>query len=49
METAQEYRKYAEQCRRLAQQLEARRHRAILQEMSKVWLRLALEAEQKAR
>jgi hypothetical protein len=47
IETPSDYRTFAEECRRLAARAEDQQHKAILQEMSEVWLRLALEAEQK--
>lgn len=47
METPQDYRKFAEECRRLARRAEDAQHKAILEEMAEVWLRLAAEAEQK--
>jgi len=45
--TSQEYRKFAEECRCLAKRAENEEHKAILQQMADVWLRLAAEAEQK--
>jgi hypothetical protein len=47
METPGEYRKYAEECRRLAGKADAQQHRAILEEMAEVWSRLAAQAEKK--
>ena len=47
METPSEYRKYAEECRRLAGKADAEKRRAILEEMAEVWSRLAAQAEQK--
>ena len=47
METSQDYRKFAEECRRLAGRAESGRHKAILEQMAEVWLRLASEAEEK--
>jgi hypothetical protein len=47
METPQDYRKFAEECRRLAGRAENERHRATLEQMADVWLRLAAEAERK--
>jgi hypothetical protein len=48
METPNDYRKYAQECRRLAAKADAEEHRAILQEMAETWIRLAAEAEQKS-
>jgi hypothetical protein len=48
METAKDYRKFAEECRQLAKRATAEQHKFILEQMAEVWLRLALEAEQKA-
>jgi hypothetical protein len=47
METPADYRKFAEECRRLARRAEDEQHKAILEQMAEVWSRLALEAEQK--
>jgi hypothetical protein len=47
METSHQYRKFAEECGRLAKRAENEQHKAILQQMAEVWLRLAAEAEQK--
>jgi hypothetical protein len=44
METPQDYRKFANECRRLAKQVKDGEHRAILEEMAEVWLRLAAAA-----
>jgi hypothetical protein len=44
METPQDYRKFASECRRLARQVNDAEHKAILEEMAEVWLRLAAEA-----
>lgn len=49
MEKPQDYRKFAEECRRLAKQVTNQQHRAILEQMAEVWLRLAADAEQKDR
>lgn len=46
METAADYRKFADECRRLAGRAEDERHKAVLEQMAEVWLRLAAEAEQ---
>ena len=47
METPPDYRKFAEECRRLARKAENEQHKAILEQMAEVWLLLAAEAEQK--
>jgi hypothetical protein len=47
METPADYRKFAEECRRLAGRAEDKQHREILEQMAEVWWRLSLEAEQK--
>ncbi len=47
METAADYRKFAEECRRLARRAEDEQHKAVLEQMAEVWLRLAVEAEKK--
>ena len=48
METLDEYRKYAEECRRLAGKIDAEQYRAVLEEMAEAWSRLAAEAKQKS-
>ena len=45
METAAKYRKFAEECRRLARQIEGKEHKAFLERMAEEWLRLAAEAQ----
>ena len=47
MEIAADYRKFAEECRRLARRAEDEQHKAVLEQMAEVWLRLAVEAEKK--
>ena len=47
MKTSAEYRKFAEECRRLAREAEDEQHRATLEQMAEAWLRLAAEAERK--
>jgi hypothetical protein len=47
METPRDYRKFAEECRRLAKEAKDEEHGRILQQMAEAWLRLAAEAEQK--
>jgi hypothetical protein len=48
METPNEYRKYAEECRRLAGKADVDKYRAILEEMAEMWSRLAAQSEQKS-
>jgi hypothetical protein len=48
METPEDYRKFAEECRRLAKRAEQQEHKVILEQMADVWLRLAREAEQRS-
>ncbi len=43
METSTEYRRFAEECRRLAKNVETERHRKILLEMAEAWEKLAEE------
>jgi len=47
METAKDYRKFAQECRQLAKRAGTDQHKFILEEMAEVWLKLAAEAEQK--
>jgi hypothetical protein len=47
METSQDYRKFAEECRRLAKEVENGEHKRVLEQMAEAWLRLAREARQK--
>jgi hypothetical protein len=47
METPQDYQKFADECLRLAKQVSSSAHKAILEEMAEVWLRLATEAAKK--
>ena len=47
METAEDYSKFAEECRSLARRAENAQHKAILEQMAEVWLRLAAQAAQK--
>lgn len=49
METSGDYRKFADECLRLAKQASTREHRGILEEMAQVWLRLAEDAERRER
>ena len=41
METPAQYRKFAEECERLAKQARASHHRQVLEEMARVWRELA--------
>jgi len=43
MTTPTQYRRFAEECRRLAQQVESDRHRLVLHEMASAWEALADE------
>jgi hypothetical protein len=45
METSTQYRRFAQECRRLAREAKAERHRNIMEEMARAWDRLASEAE----
>ena len=47
METPADYRRFSEECCRLARRAEDDKYKAILEQMAEVWLRLATEAEQK--
>ena len=47
METPAQYRKYAEECERLAKQAKAAHHRKVLEEMAQVWRQLADRADEK--
>ncbi len=49
MHSAEEYRKFAEECERLAREAKAEHHRNILREMAATWKKLAEEADRKAR
>ena len=46
MTTPTQYRRFAEECRRLAQQVESDRHRLVLHEMASAWEALADETEE---
>lgn len=47
METPAQYRKFAEECERLAKQAKAAHHRKVLEEMALVWRELADGADGK--
>jgi hypothetical protein len=47
MEPSAEYLRFAQECRRLAQQAKTEPHRRILQEMAQAWEKLAKETDQK--
>jgi hypothetical protein len=47
METPEAYRKFAEECRRLAARADMVEHKTILQEMARIWGQLAARAEGK--
>lgn len=47
METPAQYRKFAEECERLAGQARASHHRQVLEEMARVWRELADGADGK--
>jgi hypothetical protein len=44
MKTSTDYQRFAEECRRLAQQFQLERQRKILEEMAQAWDELASEA-----
>jgi hypothetical protein len=45
METSSEYRRFAQECHRLAGEAKTERHRKIMQEMAQAWERLAKETD----
>jgi hypothetical protein len=45
METATEYRRFAQECQRLAREAMTERHRKIMEEMAQAWERLAKEVD----
>jgi hypothetical protein len=47
METAAQYRLFAEECERLAKESGNERHRAVLKEMAKEWSKLAQAVQNK--
>jgi len=46
METSRDYRKFAEECRRLAKEVKDSEHKRALEQMAEAWLCLAREAQQ---
>jgi hypothetical protein len=47
MTTSTQYREFAQECARLAKEINNERHRAVLREMEAVWAQLADEAEER--
>jgi hypothetical protein len=47
MEPSTEYQRFAQECRRLAQQAKTEQHRRILEEMAQAWEKLARETNPK--
>jgi hypothetical protein len=43
----QEFREFAQECRRLAEETQSERHRQVLLETSKTWFQAALELERR--
>jgi len=48
METSTEYRRFAQECDRLAREAKTERHRKIMQEMAQAWEKVAKEADPKS-
>jgi hypothetical protein len=48
METATEYQRFAQECRRLARDAKTERHRNIMEDMARAWDQLAKEADEEA-
>jgi hypothetical protein len=48
METSTEYRRFAQECRRLARDAKTERHRNIMEDMARAWDQLAKEADGEA-
>ena len=47
MEPSTEYQRFAQECRRLAQQAKTEEHRRMLEEMAQAWEKLVKETNQK--
>ena len=47
METSAQYREFAEECDRLAEEAKTQHERKILEEMAKAWRMVAAEADRK--
>jgi hypothetical protein len=47
MEPSTEYQRFAQECRRLAQQAKTEQHRRTLEEMAQAWEKLAKETNHK--
>ena len=45
METATEYRRFAQECRRLARDAKTERHRNIMEDTARAWDQLAKETD----
>src|SRR5262249_42452209 len=48
METATEYRRFAQECRRLARDAQTERHRKIMEDMARAWDTLATQGDEEA-
>jgi hypothetical protein len=48
MGTATEYRRFAQECRRLARDAQTERHRKIMEDMARAWDTLATEVDEEA-
>jgi hypothetical protein len=48
MKTSTQYREFAEECERLAEEAKNPQHKKVLREMAEVWRALAEEAEKKS-
>jgi len=47
MDPSTEYQRFAQECRRLAQQAKTEQHRRILEEMAQAWEQIAKETDPK--